>query len=110
MDLRQNTLQVVEIKEVRPKILWFEKRTSKPVGSKSNQRRVAQKTEAMRSATAKEVASFWANSVRVLLADMQSRFSMIQVDLDAAQNFVIDDKLIAQLNDRPAFHIERFLL
>jgi hypothetical protein len=70
----------------------------------------AQKTEAMRSATAKEVASFWANSVRVLLADMQSRFSMIQVDLDATQNFVIDDKLIAQLNDRPAFHIERFLL
>jgi hypothetical protein len=46
----------------------------------------------------------------VLLADMQSRFSMIQVDLDAAQNFVIDDKLIAQLNDRPAFHIEGFLL
>jgi hypothetical protein len=72
--------------------------------------RVAQKTGALRSATAKEATGFWAYFVRVLLADMQSRFGMIQVNLDAAQNFVIDDKLIAQLNDRPAFHIKRFLL
>jgi hypothetical protein len=102
----------VEIKEVRPKILWSQKKkkTAKTFGSRGNQRRVAQKAGALRSATAKEVAGFWANSFRVLLADMQSRFGMIQVDLDAAQNFVIDDKLIAQLNDRPAFYIERFLL
>ena len=72
--------------------------------------RVAQKTGALRSATAKEATGFWAYFVRVLLADMHSRFGMIQVNLDAAQNFVIDDKLIAQLNDRPAFHIKRFLL
>ena len=35
---------------------------------------------------------------------------MIEVALDAAQNFVIDDILIAQLNNRPALHIERVLL
>ena len=35
---------------------------------------------------------------------------MIEVVLDAAQNFVIDDILIAQLNNRPALHIERVLL
>jgi hypothetical protein len=110
MDLRQNTLQVVEIKEVRPKILWCQKKAREARRKQKQSKARAQKTEAMRSAIAKEVASFWANSVRVLLADMQSRFSMIQVDLDATQNFVIDDKLIAQLNDRPAFHIERFLL
>ena len=41
---------------------------------------------------------------------MQPRFGMIEVELDATQNFVIDDKLIAQLNDRPALHVERVLL
>jgi hypothetical protein len=110
MDLRQNTLQVVEIKEVRPKILWCRKkaREARRKQKQSKASGTEDRSDAFRNR--KKVASFWANSVRVLLADMQSRFSMIQVDLDATQNFVIDDKLIAQLNDRPAFHIERFLL
>ena len=41
---------------------------------------------------------------------MQPRFGMVEVDLDAPQNFVIDDKLIAQPNDCAALHIERVLL
>jgi hypothetical protein len=45
-----------------------------------------------------------------LFAHMQPRFSMIEVELDAAQNFVVDDVLIAQLDDRSAFYVERVLL
>jgi|HubBroStandDraft_2_1064218.scaffolds.fasta_scaffold214436_2 hypothetical protein len=41
---------------------------------------------------------------------MQPGFGMIQVELDATQNFVIDDILITQPNDRPALHVERVLL
>src|SRR5580704_19412293 len=41
---------------------------------------------------------------------MQPRFGMIEVELDTTQNFVIDDKLIAQSDDRPALHVERVLL
>ena len=41
---------------------------------------------------------------------MQPRFGMIEVALDAAQNFVVDDVFVAQLNDRPALHIESVLL
>jgi len=51
-----------------------------------------------------------ARYVVILLAHMQPRFGMIEVELDAAQNFVIDDILIAQLDDRPAFHVESVLL
>src|SRR5271169_5142896 len=46
----------------------------------------------------------------LLLAHMQPRFGMIEVELDTTQNFVIDDKLIAQPDDRPALHVERVLL
>ena len=110
MDLGQNTLQVVEIKEVRPKILWSPKKTAKTFGSRGNQRASGTEDRSAAFRNRKEATGFWAYFVRVLLADMHSRFGMIQVNLDAAQNFVIDDKLIAQLNDRPAFHIKRFLL
>ena len=41
---------------------------------------------------------------------MQPRFGMIEVELDAAQYFVVDDILIAQPNDRSALYIERVLL
>lgn len=41
---------------------------------------------------------------------MQPRFGMIEVELDTTQNIVIDDVLVAQLNDRPALNIERRLL
>jgi len=41
---------------------------------------------------------------------MQPCFGMINVALNAAQNFVIDDIFIAQLNNRPAFDIECVLL
>src|SRR5258708_29735688 len=40
----------------------------------------------------------------------QSRFGVIEVELDTTQNIVIDDILVAQLNDRPALNIERRLL
>jgi hypothetical protein len=50
----------------------------------------------------------WA--LQALLAHMQPGFGMIQVELDATQNFVIDDILITQPNDRPALHVERVLL
>src|ERR1700740_48951 len=46
----------------------------------------------------------------ILIRAMQPRFGMIEVALNAAQNFVIDDIFIAQLNNGPAFHIERVLL
>jgi hypothetical protein len=41
---------------------------------------------------------------------MQPRLGMVEVGLDAPQNFVIDDKLIAQPNDCATLHIERVLL
>jgi len=45
-----------------------------------------------------------------LVVSVQPCFGMIEVALNAAQNFIIDDIFIAQLNNRPAFHIERVLL
>src|SRR3984893_10462122 len=42
-----------------------------------------------------------------LVVSVQPCFGMIEVALNAAQNFIIDDIFIAQLNNRPAFHIER---
>ena len=44
-----------------------------------------------------------------LLMLPQPGFRQINVPLDAAQDFVADDALVAELKNRPAFHAERFV-
>src|ERR1700730_5130169 len=40
----------------------------------------------------------------------QARLGQIEIALDAAQRVIIDDVLVAQMDDRFAFGVERFLL
>jgi len=44
-----------------------------------------------------------------LLMLPQSCFRQINVPLDVAQDFVVDDAIVAELKNSPAFHPERFL-
>src|SRR5438477_13156932 len=44
-----------------------------------------------------------------LLMLPQSCFRQINVPLDAAQDFVVDDALVAELKNSPTFHPERFV-